>query len=123
MSGNGVWIAVEIEHAPHAFFELIEVRWRGNPAAQFQRVLPGQWCHPQPAWRSVESETTAVAASAQRLQPGDCTQGEVAVELLPVPGRLIGQKQRDDVHDWHPSATFAACQREGDFQTAARGHR
>ena len=65
MQGNRLGLAVEIEHAPHALFELIEMCGRGQAAAQFQRVLPWQRGNPKPAGCAVDAEAAVVAVRAQ----------------------------------------------------------
>ena len=65
MQRNRLGLAVEIEHAPHALFELIQMRGRGQAAAQFQRVLPWQRGNPEPAGCAVDTEAAAVAVRAQ----------------------------------------------------------
>ena len=65
MQRNRLGLAVEIEHAPHALFELIQMRGRSQAAAQFQRVQTWQRGNPKPAGCAVEAEAAAVAVRAQ----------------------------------------------------------
>ncbi|MNN62920.1 hypothetical protein D3C81_1782570 [compost metagenome] len=76
---------------------------RGEVQLQFQGGFVVQRGDAEPPGLVVDTYAAAVAARLQAFDAGERAQGEVFVELLPVPGGEVGQAQglrsRCVVHD------------------------
>ncbi|MNP18246.1 hypothetical protein D3C76_1107190 [compost metagenome] len=95
MLGDLLWVGVEVEHAPYPCLQRLRMTdgLRLEVQLQLQGGFVVQRTHAEPAGMAVHTHAATVAARLQAFDAGKGAQGEVFVELLPVPGGEIGQAQ------------------------------
>ena len=84
-------LAVQIKHLAHPCGESRLARLQRFAVVQLQCMLIIQRLHAEPAALAIELHATCVAVRLQAFHPSQGAQGKVRMELLPLPGRLIGQ--------------------------------
>src|SRR5690606_26144838 len=86
---DGVRIGVQIEHRAYSAQQLLSVRAQRISERKLQSRVVCDRPHTEPAAAVAQPYATAVAVVVERFDPGQQPQGEVAMELLPVPRRQV----------------------------------
>ncbi|MCY1307219.1 hypothetical protein D9M70_571230 [compost metagenome] len=93
--GDQLRVRIQVEHPSHALHQRLRMGrgLRAEMQSEFQRGLVVQRTDAEPAAVPAQVHAAAVAAWLQALDAGQGAEGEVGVELLPVPRGEVGQAQ------------------------------
>ena len=94
MRSDGLRVGIQIEHAPHPGDQRGAGGHGGRTDPQFQGVHFRQRTHRKPAGYRTDAQAAPIAVGIECFHARQQAQGEVTLELLPVPGRQEGEVEK-----------------------------